>query len=113
MFNGDTPISTHFYFGLLSFIGNCNYTVDRQQISWSQGHSTSLYISKSILWIFNPSMNYAWYKDKLWIRKVTTEVEVVIIRGNQVVEKTTLLKEIRRNQTREQEVQKELEKDEG
>jgi len=35
---------------------------------------------------------------------------VVIIRRNQVVKKTTLLKEIRRNQMREQEIQKKLEK---
>jgi len=38
-------------------------------------------------------------KNKLWIRRVTIEAEVVIIRGNQVVKETTLLKEIRRNQT--------------
>ena len=50
-------------------------------------------------------------KDELWTRRVTTEVEVAIIQGNQVVEETTLLEEIRRNQTREQELQKELEKD--
>jgi len=36
---------------------------------------------------------------------------VIILRENQVVEETTLLDEIIRNQTREQEVQKELEKD--
>ena len=41
------------------------------------------------------------------------EVEVVVIKGNQVVEETTLLKEIKRNQIREQEAQKELEKDKG
>ena len=33
-------------------------------------------------------------KDKLWTRKVTIEAEVVVIRGNQVVEETTLLGEI-------------------
>ena len=38
-------------------------------------------------------------KNKLQIRRVTIEAEVVIIRGNQVVKETTLLKEIRRNQT--------------
>ena len=53
------------------------------------------------------------FKDELWTRKVTTEVEVVVIWENQVVEETTLLKEIRRNQTRKQEVQKELEKNDG
>jgi len=38
---------------------------------------------------------------------------VVIIRRNQVVEKTILLEEIRRNKMKEQEVQNELEKDKG
>jgi len=50
-------------------------------------------------------------KEELWTRRVTTEAEVVIIRRNQVVEETTLLEEIRRNQTREQKFQKTLEKD--
>jgi len=36
---------------------------------------------------------------------------VIVIKRNQMVEKITLLKEIRRNQTRKQEVKKELEKD--
>ena len=36
---------------------------------------------------------------------------MIVLRENQVVEETTLLDEIIRNQTREQEVQKELEKD--
>jgi len=36
---------------------------------------------------------------------------VIVLRENQVVEEITLLDEIIRNQTREQEVQKELEKD--
>ena len=49
-------------------------------------------------------------KDKLWTRQVNTEAEVVVIRRNQVVEETTLLEEIRRNQNREQEVQNKLEK---
>jgi len=40
-------------------------------------------------------------KDKLWTRQISTEAEVVIIRENQVVEKTTLLEKIRRNQTKE------------
>ena len=43
-------------------------------------------------------------KDKLWIRQVSIEAEVVIIRENQMVEETTLLEEIRKNWTREQEV---------
>jgi len=49
-------------------------------------------------------------KDKLWTRRVSIETEVMVLRGNQVVEETTLLDEIRRNQTTEQEVQKELKK---
>jgi len=43
-------------------------------------------------------------KDKLWTRRVSIETEVMVLRGNQVVEETTLLDEIRRNQTTEQEV---------
>jgi len=43
-------------------------------------------------------------KDKLWIRQVSIEAEVVIIRENQMVEETILLEEIRKNWTREQEV---------
>jgi len=57
--------------------------------------------------------NIKMLKDKLWIRRVSTEAEVIVLRGNQVVEETILLDKIRRNQTREQEVQKELEKNEG
>ena len=45
------------------------------------------------------SCNIKMLKNKLWIRRITIEAEVVIIRGNQVVKETTLLKEIRRNQT--------------
>ena len=51
------------------------------------------------------------FKNELWIRQVSIEAEVVVIRESQVLEETTLLKEIRRNQTREQNIQKELEKD--
>jgi len=43
-------------------------------------------------------------KNELWIRRISIEVRVVMIRKNQVVEETTLLEEIKRNQTREQEV---------
>jgi len=35
------------------------------------------------------------------MRRVTTETKVVVIWENQVVKETTLLEEIRRNQTRE------------
>ena len=50
-------------------------------------------------------------KNELWKRRQTTEVEMSIFRGNQVVKETILLEEIQKNNTREQEVQKELEKD--
>jgi len=36
-----------------------------------------------------------------------------MLKGNQVVEETTLLNKIQRNNTREQEAQKELEKGDG
>jgi len=42
----------------------------------------------------------------------TTIAEVKVIWRNEVVEKTTLLEEIQRNNTKEQEVLKKLEKDE-
>ena len=48
-------------------------------------------------------------KNKLWTRRVSTETKVIVLRENQVVKETILLDKIRRNQTREQEVQKELE----
>jgi len=51
-------------------------------------------------------------KNELWTRQVIIEAEVVIIRENQVVEEIISLKEIKRNRTTKQEVQKELEKDE-
>ena len=50
-------------------------------------------------------------KDKIWTRKNTT-AEVMIIKRNQVVEEITLLEEIQKNNTKEQEVLKELEKKE-
>ena len=50
-------------------------------------------------------------KDELWTRRIHIEVKVIMLRKNQVREETTLLDKIRRNQTREQEVQKELDKD--
>ena len=43
--------------------------------------------------------------------KTITEAEVVIFRGNQVVEETILLEEIWKNNTRKQEVQKKLDKE--
>ena len=50
-------------------------------------------------------------KDELQTRRISIEAKIVIIRKNQAVEKTTLLEEIRKNQIREQKVQKKLEKD--
>jgi len=43
-------------------------------------------------------------KNKLWKKRITINVEIVMFRGNQIVEETILLKEIRKNNTREQEV---------
>jgi len=36
-------------------------------------------------------------KNELWTRQISTEVEVVVIRENQVVEEIILLEKIRRN----------------
>jgi len=52
-------------------------------------------------------------KDELCTRRVNMEAKIAIFRRNQLVEETTLLKEIQRNNTRKQEVQKELEKENG
>ena len=43
-------------------------------------------------------------KNKIWTRQVTTEVEVVVFRRNQIVKKTILLNEIWRNQAKKQEI---------
>ena len=51
-------------------------------------------------------------KDEIWIRG-NTIAEVTIIWRNKIVEEITLLEEIWRNNTKEQKVLKELEKDEG
>jgi len=51
-------------------------------------------------------------KEELWIR-TNTEVKVIVLQRNQVVEETILLDKIWRNSTRKQEVQKELEKEAG
>ena len=48
-------------------------------------------------------------KNKIWTRQQIM-AEVMFIQKNQVVEETTLLEEIKKNNTREQEVVKELEK---
>jgi len=51
-------------------------------------------------------------KDEMWTRRqISAEVKVIL--RNQVVEKTTILEEIRKNKTKEQEVCKELEKEDG
>ena len=52
-------------------------------------------------------------KDELQTRRISIEAKIVIIGKNQAVEKTMLLEEIRKNQIREQKVQKKLEKDKG
>ena len=38
--------------------------------------------------------NIKMFKDKLWKRKLVTKVEIVMFRENQIIKKTTLLKEI-------------------
>ena len=43
-------------------------------------------------------------KNELWMRQMKIEAKVMIIKKSQVVEETTLLDEIRSNQTREQKV---------
>ena len=57
--------------------------------------------------------NIKMLKNKLQTRIIHTETKVIIFRENQVVEETTLLNKIQRNSIREQEVQKELDEDEG
>ena len=39
-----------------------------QHISWSQGHSTSLHISESILQTFTPGVNCTWYVSKKYTK---------------------------------------------
>ena len=34
------------------------------------------------------------FKDKLWTRRIHTEADVIVLRGNQVVEEITLLNKI-------------------
>jgi len=40
-------------------------------------------------------------KEELWTRRINTEVEVIVLRGNQVVKEIILLEKIQRNNTRE------------
>ena len=49
-------------------------------------------------------------KDKIWTRRQIT-AEVIMIQRNQVVKETTILEEIQRNGMKEQEVCKELKKE--
>ena len=51
-------------------------------------------------------------KDEMQTRKQIS-AEVKMIQRSQIVEETTILKEIRKNRTKEQEVCKELEKEDG
>ena len=48
-------------------------------------------------------------KDEMWTKRQIL-AEIKMIQRNQVVEETTILEEIRKNKTKEQEVCKELEK---
>ena len=54
--------------------------------------------------------NIKMLKDKLWIRRISIEAKIAMFRENQIVEETILLEEIQKNNMKEQEVQKELEK---
>ena len=36
------------------------------------------------------------FKEELWTRRINTEAEIIVLRGNQVVKETTLLEEIKR-----------------
>ena len=47
----------------------------------------------------------------LWKIRQNIEVEIAMLRENQVVEETTLLNKIQKNNIKEQEVQQKLEKD--
>jgi len=51
-------------------------------------------------------------KDEIWTKRQIL-AEVKMIRRNQVVEETTILEEIRKNKTKEQEVCKKLEKEDS
>jgi len=60
----------------------------------------------------NDNKDIQMLKDEMWTRRQIL-AEVKMIRRNQVVEETTILEEIRKNKTKEQEVCKELEKKDG
>ena len=49
-------------------------------------------------------------KDELQKRKLVIKAEIAMFRENQIIEKTTLLEEIQKNNTKKQKRQKELEK---
>jgi len=60
----------------------------------------------------NDNKDIQMLKDEMWTRRQIS-AEMKMIRRNQVVEETTILEEIRKNKTKEQEVSKELEKEDG
>ena len=72
----------------------------------------NILLRKDHIDIMEDNKNMQMLKDEMWMRRQIT-AEVKMIRKNQVVEETTILKEIWRNGTREQEVHKELEKKDG
>ena len=49
-------------------------------------------------------------KDELQTKRINTEAEIIMFEENQMVKETILLEEIQKNNMKEQEVQKELEK---
>jgi len=60
----------------------------------------------------NDNKDVQMLKDEMWTRKQIS-AKVKMIQRNQVVEETTILEEIRKNKTKEQEVCKELEKEDS
>ena len=60
----------------------------------------------------NDNKDIQMLRDKMWTRRQIS-AEVKMIQRNQVVEETTILKEIRKNRTKKQEVCKELEKEDS
>ena len=61
----------------------------------------------------NDDKNIKMLKYELWTTRINIEAEVIVFRENQLVEETILLEGIWKNNTREQKIQKKLEKEDG
>ena len=57
MFNGNTPISTHFHSDFLSFIWSCDHVADRQHSTSAEAKVVPQVHSAD----FHPSVNYVWH----------------------------------------------------